>query len=191
MLQHPPVRNRKFLTQVLSIERARCCDYRPPPGQPHVAPQRVCPGRHATVCSWRFPGLRKNTAIRKLPPKIRNQTGAAAHDEPLSWFSKMRPNLIKITVTAAASLFGLTTDLRAQEVATVPEVEITGTAPGVLPQDQQVAQYGQPRWPTDPAFANTRVKCRREARLGSNSSWTQELPEATLHNSFRGESKLA
>ncbi len=128
--------------------------------------------------------------IRKLPPKIRNQTGAAAHDEPLSWFSKMRPNLIKITVTAAASFFGLTTHLRAQEVATVPEVEITGTAPGVLRQELQVGQYGQPEWTTERAFSNSRVYVRPAGTLEFNQFWTPEFAEGHVTYSFREEVEI-
>src|SRR5262249_57550353 len=72
----------------------------------------------------------------------------------------MRSNVIKIAVTAAASFVGLTTDLHSQEAVTVPEVEITGTAPGVLRQELPVGSYGQPEWTTERAFSNSRVYVR-------------------------------
>src|SRR5947208_15070903 len=97
----------------------------------------------------------------------------------------MRPNLIKITVTAAASFFGLTTHLRAQEVATVPEVEITGTAPGVLRQELQVGQYGQPEWTTERAFSNSRVYVRPAGTLAFNQPWTHDLAARPVAPRFR------
>ncbi len=105
-------------------------------------------------------------------------------------FSKMRPNLIKITVTTAASFLGLTTHLRAQEVATVPEVEITGTAPGVLRQELQVGQYGQPEWTTERAFSNSRVYVRPAGTFEFNQFWTPEFAEGHLTHSFREEVEI-
>jgi hypothetical protein len=93
----------------------------------------------------------------------------------------MRPNSIKITVTAAASFFSLTTDLRAQEVATVPEVEITGTGPGVLRQGLQV---GQPEWTTERAFSNSRVYVRPAGTFEFNQFWTPEFAEGHLCLAF-------
>jgi hypothetical protein len=102
----------------------------------------------------------------------------------------MRPNLIKITATAAASFFGLTTDLRTQEVATVPEVEITGTAPGVLRQELQVGRYGQPEWTTERAFSNSRVYVRPAGTLEFNQFWTPEFAEGHVTHSFREEIEI-
>src|SRR5947199_9725793 len=102
----------------------------------------------------------------------------------------MRPNLIKITVTAAGSLFGLTTDLRAQEVATVPEVEMTGTDQGVLRQELQVGQYGQPEWTTDRAFSNSRVYVRPESTLELNQFWIPQFADCHVTHTFREDVEI-
>ena len=102
----------------------------------------------------------------------------------------MRSNLIKIVVTAAASFFGITTALRAQEAVTVPEVQITATAPGGLRQELPVGSYGQPEWTTERAFSNTRVYVRPAGTLEFNQFWTPEFAEDHVTHSFREEVEI-
>jgi hypothetical protein len=98
----------------------------------------------------------------------------------------MRSNVINIAMTAAASFLGLTTDLRAQEAATVPEVEITGTAPGVLRQELPVGPYGQPEWTTERAFSNSRVYVRPAGTLEFDQFWTPEFAEGDAPRAKKG-----
>jgi Putative MetA-pathway of phenol degradation len=93
-------------------------------------------------------------------------------------------------MTAAASFFGLTTGLRAQEAVTVPEVEITGTAPGGVHQDLPVGPYEQPEWTTQRAFSNSRVYVRPPGTIEFNQFWTPEFAEDHVTHSFREEVEI-
>src|SRR5262249_57427743 len=97
----------------------------------------------------------------------------------------MRSNVIKIAVTAAASFVGLTTDLHSQEAVTVPEVEITGTAPGVLRQELPVGSYGQPEWTTERAFSNSRVYVRPAGMVQLNHVLSPEIVQSHPPHNLR------
>jgi hypothetical protein len=102
----------------------------------------------------------------------------------------MTSTVIKIAVIAAAGFFGLTTDLCAQEAVTVPEVEITGSAPGVLRQELPVGSYGQPEWTTERAFSNSRVYVRPAGTIEFNQFWTPEFADGQVTHSFREEVEI-
>ena len=98
--------------------------------------------------------------------------------------------MAKIAVISAASFIGLTTDLPAQETVTVPEVEITGTAPAGVRQELPVGPYGQPEWTTERAFSNSRVYVRPPGTVEFNQFWTPEFAEGQVTHSFREEVEI-
>jgi hypothetical protein len=93
-----------------------------------------------------------------------------------------------LLITLAGSLV-TATPLRAQE-AEAASVEVTGTAPSVLRQDQPVGPYDQPEWTTQRAFSTSRVYVRPPGTLSFNHFWTPEFKDGEVEHTFREEVEI-
>jgi hypothetical protein len=101
----------------------------------------------------------------------------------------MNPNLLKVLLITAAAYLTAAMPSRAQE-AEATTVEVTGTAPGVLRQDEPVGPYNQPEWTTQRAFSTSRVYVRPPGTLSFNHFWTPEFKDGEVEHTFREEVEI-
>jgi hypothetical protein len=101
----------------------------------------------------------------------------------------MNWNILKLLLTPVAVCLSVTTLSLAQEAETAA-VEVTGSAPNVLRQDQPVGPYNQPEWTTQRAFSTSRVYVRPPGTLSFNHLWTPEFKDGHDEHGFREEVEI-